>query len=266
MRILVLGSDGQIGAPLVKYLKRKGHGVIGFDIFSSSKEDLRQPYILDDILPYVDFVFFLAFDVGGAVYLRHYQDTYGFISNNVKIMNNTFDSLRASGKPFIFASSQMSEMTHSTYGILKLIGERYTRECNGMIVKLWNVYGPEKNTIKTHVITDFINMARQGEIEMKTTGEEMRQFLFVDDCCECLEILMNKFSRTEYDISNFRWIKIKDLAGIISQEIKCKIVPGVLTDDVQRSKLNEPRYDILSLWKPRTSLREGIRKCIMSQR
>ena len=35
----------------------------------------------------------------------------------------------------------MSNMTHSPYGILKSIGETYTRALKGLIVKFWNVYG-----------------------------------------------------------------------------------------------------------------------------
>jgi nucleoside-diphosphate-sugar epimerase len=53
-----------------------------------------------------------------------------------------------------------------------------------MIVRLWNVYGYE--TARTHVITDFIRMAREGRIDMRTNGKESRQFLYADDCCKCL--------------------------------------------------------------------------------
>src|SRR5512133_602381 len=104
MKILVLGSDGQIGGSLVEYMKRHNHDVVEFDNHSFPPNDLRLPNVLNDLLPTIDFVFFLAFDVGGAVYLRHYQNTYDFISNNMKLMSNTFDSLRRFNTPFIFTS------------------------------------------------------------------------------------------------------------------------------------------------------------------
>ena len=41
MRYLVLGSAGQIGAPLVKYLKNEGHQVEEYDFRTNPLEDLR---------------------------------------------------------------------------------------------------------------------------------------------------------------------------------------------------------------------------------
>lgn len=264
MKVLVLGSDGQIGRPLVKHLRGCGHIVAEFDNYSNPKKDLRIPGILNNILADIDFVFFLAFDVGGAVYLNQYQNTHEFISNNVKIMSNTFDSLKKYHTPFLFASSQMSEMSHSTYGILKLIGERYSYNI-GKVVKFWNVYGPEESTEKAHVITHFISMAQVGKIQMRTTGDEMRQMLYVGDCCECLTILMDKYwdlDNKTFDVSSFEWIKIKHIARIIADIYKCDVVPGEANDDVQRSELKDPDKNILNYWQPKTNIITGIKYCI----
>ena len=43
-------------------------------------------------------------------------------------MVNTFDLLAKYKKPFLFASSQMSNMGYSNYGILKLLGEKIIQE------------------------------------------------------------------------------------------------------------------------------------------
>ena len=73
-------------------------------------------------------------------------------------------------KKFIFASSQMSNMNYSNYGILKLIGEKISKTTNGLVVKFWNVYGLEKDISKSHVITDFILMAiKNKKINLKTS-------------------------------------------------------------------------------------------------
>lgn len=268
MRILILGSSGQIGSSLSGYLKKLNHEVTEFDIASDEKNDLRIPHILDHILPDIDFVFFLAFDVGGSIYLKTYQDSYEFISNNIRIMNNTFESLSRYSTPFIFTSSQMSMLNHSSYGVLKNIGEKYTRSLNGKIARLWNVYGFEKyKSIKSHVITDFILMAKEkNKIDIKTTGEESRQFLYADDCCKCLNILMNKFNEIEekeFDVTNFSWMKISDVAKIISSFFNnCPVSNNTLIDDIQRNTLREPSNSILSYWIPETNLREGIHKII----
>ena len=158
MKHLVLGSSGQIGSYLVKYLKGINEEVMEYDITRTLEEDIRNTNTqkLQHVIEQSDFVYFLAFDVGGSEYIKKYQYTYDFISNNIKIMNNVFDILQITGKPFIFASSQMSNMSHTTYGVLKSIGEYYTQSLNGVLVRFWNVYGVEHDDNKSHVITDFI--------------------------------------------------------------------------------------------------------------
>ena len=124
MKHLVLGSSGQIGAHLVKYLQTKGEQVYEYDIEYKGWMDLRESYnpVLENYMDICDVVYFLAFDVGGAKYLEENQDKYSFISNNMKIMTNTFETLQKFGtKPIIFASSQMAEMGYSSYGIVKII-------------------------------------------------------------------------------------------------------------------------------------------------
>ena len=267
MRILILGSDGQIGRPLTKYL-RLNNEVVEFDYYLNPRQDLRIPDVLTYTLQSVDFVFFLAFDVGGSVYLKKHQDTFEFISNNIKIMNNTFDSLRRSKTPFIFVSSQMSDMSHSTYGILKRIGEKYTDSLNGKTVKLWNIYGRGWTGEKMSVIINFIKMAKEeNRISMTTTGEEVRQFLYVDDCCKCMGIIMDRFNEIkemQLDVTDFKWIKIKEIAEIVASHFKgCEIIPSKETDDIQRSLLTEPRRDILKYWHPETSIEDGIKYLIL---
>ena len=189
MKILILGSAGQIGTRLTSYLRGLNNDVVEFDYHSNPMHDLRIPGVLDKIIPGVDFVFFLAFDVGGAVYLKENQDTFRFISNNIKIMNNTFDSLSRFDVPFIFISSQMSGMNHSSYGTLKRIGEKYTNALNGKTIKFWNVYGTKWNGARSYAIINFIKMAKDNNyIQIQTTGEEVRQFLYVDDCCKCMNL------------------------------------------------------------------------------
>ena len=270
MKYLVLGSDGQIGHPLCDYLRRMGHEVIGFDIASNSEEDLRSnKELLRRRMRQADFVFFLAFDVGGARYLKTYERTYEFISNNTKIMDVTFEALHELQKPFIFASSQMANMTHSSYGVLKALGDFNTHTLNGLVVKFWNVYGVEHDPRKFHAITDFILKGkREGRIELLTTGEETRQFLYAEDCSEALYLLSQP---TRYQsipreqnlhVTSFEWTTIVEVARIIGKQMGVPVVPIARTDDIQRLYKNEPDPGILKYWKPKTGLEEGIRKVI----
>lgn len=268
MKYLVLGSSGQIGLELCKFLRNKGEEVIEFDIVNSPLQDLREDNILDSILPEVDFVMFLAFDVGGSRYLKKYQHTYEFIENNTKLTLYTFESLKKFNKPFIFASSQMANMSYSPYGVCKSLGEVYSNILNGLTVKFWNVYGPEHDLDKSHVITDFILKAKEGKISMLTDGKEQRQFLHAEDCSNALYILSQKYNEIDRDknlhITSFEWNSIIEVAETISKSIPCQIIPSNEIDMVQLDKRNEPDQYILNFWKPEITLEEGINKVIKS--
>jgi nucleoside-diphosphate-sugar epimerase len=267
---LVLGSRGQIGSALTERIKKNGDKVIEFDLIRSSEEDLRthENSHLENAMREADFVFFLAFDVGGSRYLKTYQNTYDFVSNNIKIIDRTFDALNKHKKPFIFASSQMANMSYSSYGLLKTIGEKMTEILGGLVVKFWNVYGLETDLEKSHAITDLIIKAEtKGKIELLTDGKEERQFLYVDDCCECLIALMEKYTTIVKDkplhITNFKWHTILQLAHIIAAHFPgVQILPSKQTDDVQKNKHNEPDPYILNFWKPKTELEDGVAKIV----
>lgn len=267
MKYLILGSSGQVGYHLKKILDRKDIQYIPYDIVETIEHDLRSTdtVLLESKIQECDFVFFLAFDIGGSHYMEKYQDTFEFISNNIKIMNNVFTILDKYKKPFIFTSSQMSNMSYSTYGLLKAIGEKYTQALNGLTVKFWNVYGYEKDIEKFHVITDFIKMAKKDSlIQMRTDGTESRQFLHGDDAAECLLAIATNYREIARDIplhiTSFEWISIKKIAEIIQEISKCKIQVGTGVDKLQKDRKNSPNREILKFWAPKISLEEGIKE------
>ena len=272
MIITVLGSSGQIGAYLSEYLSKKGHIVREFDVINGEHQDMTHipnVYLRNAIME-SDFVFFLAFDVGGSRYLKKYQHTFDFVNNNTRLMANAFGLLQEYDKPFVFASSQMSNMSYSPYGTLKRVGELYTESLGGLIVKFWNVYGIEKDHDKAHVITDFIRKGfEEGDFEMMTDGEEVRQFLYAEDCCEGLEAVMKNYdefyANDPLHITNFDYTSIREVAIIIENEFKLigkpiNIIPGEASDSVQLDKRNEADRFIEKYWSPKTDLETGISK------
>ena len=272
MRITILGSSGQIGAYLKEYLIKKGHDVREFDVVNGEEQDMTKipnPELHARIAT-SEFVFFLAFDVGGSRYLKKYQHTFKFIDNNTRMMANAFGYLEQYKVPFIFASSQMSNMSYSPYGAMKRVGELYTKSLGGLIVKFWNVYGIEKDMEKSHVITDFIRKGFEtGKIEMLTDGTEKREFLYAEDCCEALEKVMEEYetldSHDNLHITSFDSTRILDIAGIIRQLFLSnhkivQLIPSEAKDEVQKDARNEADPYILKLWKPKTSIRDGIKK------
>ena len=272
-KILILGSEGQIGNHFKEYLSKKKYKVLEFDLIRSRFEDLRlnKNRNLISKVKKCDFIFFLAFDVGGSRYLKKYQNTYEFISNNIKIMENTFQIIKKYNKPFLFASSQMSNMNFSPYGLLKNIGEKYSDILGGLVVKFWNVYGVEKDLSKSHVITDFILMAiKNNKIKMLTNGQEKRDFLYAEDCCEGLEQIYINFNKIKkikksVDLTTGKYTSIIKIAKIIKKLLKknkVKIEPSKNKDILQMDKRNKPDMFLKKYWKPRFSLEAGIQEII----
>ncbi len=279
MKITILGSSGQIGAYLSEYLRDKGHVVIDFDKVETQNHDMTviPNQYLENAIKEADFVFFLAFDVGGSRYLKKYQHTFQFINNNTRLMANAFGLLEKYNKRFVFASSQMSNMSYSPYGVLKNVGELYTKSLKGLTVKFWNVYGVEKDLEKSHVITDFIRKGfEEGEFEMLTDGTEERQFLYAEDCCEALETIMESYTDFKPEdplhITSFRSESIKQVAEIIQGQFNLigrydvKIKPGIAKDSVQMDKRNEADNYITNWWMPKTNLQDGISKVFQSMK
>lgn len=272
-KILILGSAGQIGSHLLEYLKKKNFITYEFDIANNKKQDLRVPnnITLNNLIKKSDFIFFLAFDVGGSRYLKLYQDSAQFISNNLLIMENTFSLIGKHNKKFIFASSQMSNMGYSNYGLLKRIGENYTKILKGITVKFWNVYGVEKDISKSHVVTDFIlNGLKSETVKMLTNGKEEREFLYAEDCCRGLEIIMKNFllfkaKTSEIDLTSNKLSSILSVAKIITKLFtvkgkKVKFIPAKIKDTVQLNKRNKANKFLFKYWKPKFSLNQGIQE------
>lgn len=275
-KILVLGSEGLIGKSLCRKLELSGHKV--FHIDKKINHDILCEYdsgMLDQYIFESDFVFFLAFDVGGAKYLSKNEHTFDFISKNTRMMEKVFDGVREYSKPFIFISSMMTKMPQSTYGILKSLGERYTKSLGGLSIRFWNVYGYEKiEQDKNHVITDFIvSGLNNKEINCMTDGSEVRQFIHADDAAEALEIVMNNYKSAIrmsandlncIDITNNKWTSIKLIGEHIASITKSKINFSESKDKVQKDLKIDADTKIIEVlgWKEKIDLCQGINNLI----
>ena len=272
MKILILGSHGCVGTAVVHYFKEKGHEVVPWDIKMGPQYDLRIKDNLDEVLPTVDFVIFLAFDVGGS---KYNINSLEYINNNTELMKNTFHSLEKHKKSFIHTSSMMSNMNNNPYAVLKRLGELSTDILGGINVKLWNVYGSEPITEKSHVIPDFIDQAIvQSKIQMRTAGLEERLFLYCDDFAAGIHAIFQRYNdfkgKGPIDISCRSWVTIKEVAILVkdlTKEILQKDIPvfeGTYIDTFHACK-NEPSTSLLNeVWQPSVSLEEGVRKVYLS--
>ena len=270
MRVLVLGSSGTCGRSVCRAFAAAGHEVVPWDLELSPAHDLRVAGCLNAVLPTVDFVVFLAFDVGGAKYIA--SSTTEYIDNNLLLLHHTFASLKQCGLPFIYTTSTMSSMTHIPYAVLKRLSEFYTELLGGITVKLWNVYGSEPICIKSHVIPDLIDQAKSGVIRLRTDGVEERLFLHADDFARAVLAVFDNYAalrgRGIIDISTTEWVSILDVARTVQtvarelgQEVAIEVASAKDGSHTHRTDPNSA--PLAAYWSPTIALADGIRSMFL---
>ena len=257
MRELVLGGEGLIGAALAQALEAKGHEVVSLDL--KSGHDLRKPFDLAAFRA-CDRVWFLAWDTGGAKYLEAENQQHQQYRNNCEISLRVFDALSQTKKPFLFTTSQLAGLPNA-YGTTKLMARHWTENLGGKVARLWNVYGWEHPTIRSHVITDLVLSGCRGRVSCLTDGSERRRFLYKTDCVEALIQLFDG-PRASAEIAAGQWITIQQVA----EEIANQLDVGTQFGELKGSECLVDPSEMLPDWSPRVTLAQGVAQVIAEAR
>ena len=260
---LVIGSDGFVGRSLCDYLTLQGEEVVRFDIRRGEHEDARHA-----VLPLegVSGVYLLAWDVGGAKYL--YRDDVQLVQmeSNLRILLNTLPQLERTRTRtrFLFVSSQLAEEQDTVYGATKRLGEVWTKLLGGSRLRLWNIYGGyEESSERSHVVSDFVHQALDsGEIRMMTTGDELRQFVHVDDVCRAFHAAIAGGLDGLYDVTSFEWVSVRVVAEVVAKLTGATVVPGT----VEGRTILTRTVGAVPKWRPRVPLEEGLSRLVADYR
>jgi nucleoside-diphosphate-sugar epimerase len=249
---LVLGGSGTIGAALCRRLQQQGEQVVNLDLKEGF--DLRTMDLSD--YADTDYVWFLAWEVGGAKYLGNPARQQEILLSNTLLCAHVFSFLQKTKLPFLFTSSQLVS-AETAYGITKLLGEQLAASLGGAVVRFWNVYGWEEPGEKSHVITDMVLQAlTTGTIRLMTTGEEERQFIYIDDCTKHLLAIRDSGETRPQHLTNGQWMKINDLAHHVAGVIPATVLTGKANG--YQNKIDPDTSCRRFTWE--TGLQEGIRR------
>lgn len=287
-RVLITGINGFIGNAAKEYFDRK-YDVYGIDIVGEANDkqfivdmktgDLRE--LLQRIQPDV-----IIHAAGGANVSKSVEFPKTDFENCVEVFYNLLDSIRISKikTKVIFLSSAavygnakqlpISEDTElnpiSPYGLHKRmceeIGEYY--KCHyGMdicVLRIFSVYGPG---LKKQIMWDmFQKFMGNGKIELFGTGDESRDFIYIDDFLRSIEIVMNtETEHTIYNIANGEAVTIREVAETFSQAM-CGENRESFNNEVREG---DPRFwkaDITRIkalgYQPEIELKDGIERYI----
>jgi len=304
MKIIVSGGDGFIGKNLVKRLHDQGHDIIVIDNHITSyreNKNLSNVTHIDksiediDINSYedIDVVFHLASVASPLVYKNDFKNVY---NPNVKGTEVLIELAKKCKSKLIYTSTSevygtlddqitnyegIKENTisvshllteRSIYPTSKKMGEElvnnYIRNGgNGLILRLFNVYGPGmdvRNNGYGRVIPNFINaISNNEELTIFGNGDQIRSFIWIDDLIEALINLMTYEGQNKVlNVGNASETSINNLANTLF-EITGKN-PGVkyVTRDVDDPLWRRPNTDLLEKsieWKPKVSLLVGLK-------
>jgi len=116
-------------------------------------------------------------------------------------------------------SEKASLLPISAYGKSKVKAEQaiINSGLDYVIFRFANVVGKGGHG----VIIDFINKIKGNseELEILGDGKQTKSYVFIDDCIEGM-LFCRQFSKDIFNIGTIDWIKVDDIADIISREMK----------------------------------------------
>jgi nucleoside-diphosphate-sugar epimerase len=279
MKILVTGSNGFIGKPLVKALKNNGHSVI---TYSSVDGDICNKVNLEKFKTMnIDFIYHLA----GKVYVPdswNYPDH--FMRVNIQGTVNILELARDVNAPIVYISAYV-------YGIPKELPvnenhlvspsnpyafSKYTAEsvCKfysdnyGVpvtVIRPFNVYGPgQDGRFLIPHITNQIYL--HNKVEVKDLLPK-RDYVYIDDFTQALLATQLEVRQFEiFNIGSGQSHSVDELIGMVAGLLRC--CPRILCEDIRRENEIMDLYadidkasEILN-WRPRVSITEGINQVI----
>ena len=293
-RILVTGSAGTLGRPLVRQLRTRGHEVWGCDLQHHAdpqtvRADVAEFRQLERVFdrPF-DYVYHLAAEFGRLNGEEYYETLW---RTNVIGTRNVLELQRTRGFRLIFASSSeiygdrhdevLSEtiplhksiIQHNDYATTKWVNEvqimnfekRYGSEC--MRLRFFNAYGPgEQYHAYRSVVCLFAYRALHGMPYQVYEGYH-RVFMYVDDFIATLAKACEAFTAGEvYNIGGEEFRSVRELSDLV---LRCcgrgdELVEYLPEDrhNVQNKRPDISKAKAAFGHDPKTTLEEGVPKTI----
>ena len=290
MKILIIGSKGFIGGHALNYFRAHYSDVYGCDVVPDYVD--KQYFTIDSSSSHFDTCFkAVRFDVcincSGAASvpdslsnpLRDFYlntknvfsilDTIHRLNPECKFVN--LSSAAVYGNPIELPVTEDQALEPvSPYGRHKLMAEEICKEfytffgIQTLSLRIFSAYGPG---LKKQLLWDLFQKAQEDRVSLFGTGEETRDFIYIDDLITALELALDRapFDGRAINLANGQQIKIKNL---VQQYYEILGYTGIVTFKGQ-NRTGDPlcwEADITQLkalgYSPSVDLVQGISKYI----
>lgn len=300
MNFLVTGAAGFLGSALANRLAREGHQVRGLDDLSAGDPNRLSPDVLFTrgdvtdrpklwtLLQEIDCVYHLAAKVSvpeSVLYPREYNIIN--VGGTVSVMEAMRDVgvkrvvLISSGA--IYGDQEEQPLNEdappkpaSPYAVSKLAAEHYVRtigklwKIETLSLRVFNAFGPGQPLPAAHppVIPHFLRQAvRGGTLVIHGTGEQTRDFVYIDDVVEAMVAAATAptVDQSVINIGSGRETSMRDLAQSVME------VVAVQAEWMFREDQEPGAYRMCADigfasrklgYKPHVSLQEGLKRMI----
>jgi UDP-glucose 4-epimerase len=297
---LVTGGAGFIGSHLVRALLARGDQVRVLDDLSSGRAeniaglevefvlgDIRDPQVVRHTLRDCELVFHQAAMVGVPDSM---VDPLGCYASNVTGSIHVLQAAREQGvRRVVLASSaavygqaegvvdeSMPTLPVSPYGASKLameqIAQVYARGygLETVCLRYFNAYGPRQSPDSPYaaVIPTFVRKMLRGEAPaIEGDGKQTRDFVYVEDLVQAnlLAAEARDAAGQVFNVAGGRRVSIVELGETLRS-----LLPGIPASghgperegDIRHSAADLTRAEQALGYRPRTALKEGLRKTV----
>jgi dTDP-glucose 4,6-dehydratase len=290
--ILVTGSGGTLGRPLVAELRRRGHEVWGCELRHEPDERIiradvrsyRQLERVFDEIGDVDFVYHLAAEFGRTNGEEYYETLW---ETNVIGTRHILELQRRRPFRLIFASSseiygdrheelltesiplRKSIIQHNDYATTKWVNEvqimnfekRHGSEC--MRLRFFNAYGPGERYHNYRSVVCLFTYRALHDLPYTVYRGYKRVFMYIDDFTSTLANACEAFAPGEvYNIGGTEFVSVEHMNNLLLEYLgKSDAQVTYLSED--RHNVQDKRPDIEKAARdlghdPRVTLTEGI--------
>ncbi len=292
MSILITGGSGFIGSHIVDKFVSGGFNVIVLDkVLPNFKNEKATYYNMDLNADNLEEIFesndikYVIHMAAQASVSQSIKDPIGDMEDNIKASINLIKCCQkhkiqkfiAASTAALYANPEYLPIDEkhivnalSPYAISKNAMEQYIKisGLDYLIFRYSNVYGPRQNTEgETGVIAVFVErMLNQQSVEIHGDGEQVRDFIYVEDIAEInLRAIKSNLKNEIMNFSSNTETTINELFEIMSNNTNYSLKPIYTPPrqgDIKKSVLDNKKAIELLGYEPKVALNEGLIKTV----